>query len=251
MKIHSKLLVSGLTCFTVAFTTQALAENSTKPIFTIGGTGSYNEYRFDGRGLNEDDKSYLGEGGLFAEFGNKVTGAGGVIYQAALSAKYGEKDDNEVKEAQADLDIGYRFAMDSINYVDATIGGGYIWNRYEPQADDLNIKLTNKAPFAKAAVGYNHKFNDATMRIELGARHTINGSAKLKADDFDSDDVDLKDRTNPYAEIGFLMNQNGQLPVYAGAYYTYTEYKLDSDSELSSDAKLKRDEYGLKLGLAF
>lgn len=247
----SRFKATSFACFAIAFSTHAIAGNDTKPIFVIGGTGSYNEYRFDGRGLDENDKSYLGEGGLFAEFGNKMTGGEGLVYQAGLSAKYGEKDDDEVKEAQADLDIGYRLAVDSINYIDATIGGGYIWNRYEPQADDLDIKLTNKAPFAKAALGYNHKFNDTTMRIELGARHTIDGKAKLKADDFDSDSVDLKDRTNPYAEVSFLMNQSGQLPVYAAAYYTYTEYKLDGDSNLSSDTKLKRDEYGIKLGLAF
>ena len=37
-----------------------------------------------------------------------------------------------------------------------------------------------------------------------------------------SDTVDLKDRTNPYAEVSLLMNQKGDLPVVAGLYYTRT-----------------------------
>jgi len=63
--------------------------------------------------------------------------------------------------------------------------------------------------------------------------------------------VDLKDRTNPYAEVSLLMNQKGNLPVMAGLYYTRTEYKLDDDSYVADNTKLKRDEYGLKVGIAF
>ena len=48
-----------------------------------------------------------------------------------------------------------------------------------------------------------------------------------------------------------LLNQDGQLPVYMSGYYTYTEYKLDSDSGIAENVKLKRDEYGVKLGIAF
>jgi len=88
-------------------------------------------------------------------------------------------------------------------------------------------------------------------RVELGARHTLDGRAKLKVDGIGSDTVDLKDRTNPYAEVSLLMNQNGDLPVMAGLYYTRTEYKLDEDSEVADNTKLKRDEYGFKVGLAF
>lgn len=74
---------------------------------------------------------------------------------------------------------------------------------------------------------------------------------RLKVDDFGSDTVDLKDRINPYAEVSLLMNQKGDLPVMAGLYYTCTDYKLDGDSEVADNTKLKRDEYGFKVGIAF
>ena len=41
------------------------------------------------------------------------------------------------------------------------------------------------------------------------------------------------------------------LPVVAGLYYTRTEYKLDGDSEVADNTKLKRNEYGFKVGIAF
>ncbi len=66
-----------------------------------------------------------------------------------------------------------------------------------------------------------------------------------------SDTVDLKDRTNPYAEVSLLMNQKGDLPIMAGLYYTRTEYKLDEDSDAADNTKLKRDEFGFKVGVAF
>jgi len=47
------------------------------------------------------------------------------------------------------------------------------------------------------------------------------------------------------------MNQQGDMPVQAGVYYTRTEYKLDEDSPVADNTKLKRDEFGVKVGLAF
>jgi hypothetical protein len=135
--------------------------------------------------------------------------------------------------------------------VDVIVGGGYSWTRYEPDTNDYDVKLTNKSPFAKAALGYNHQFDDVTLRVEAGARRTIDGRTKLKVDGVGSDTVDLKDRTNPYAEVSLLMNQKGDLPVMAGLYYTRTEYKLDDDSYVADNTKLKRDEYGFKVGIAF
>ena len=37
----------------------------------------------------------------------------------------------------------------------------------------------------------------------------------------------------------------------AGLYYTRTEYKLDNDSYVADNTKLKRDEYGFKVGITF
>ena len=213
----------------------AVAAPSTDPLFTLGLTGSYDKFKFEGG--SESDDSHMGQGGVFATFGNKLTAESGFIYQLGAEAKYGKKNDNKLKEAQADLDLGWRAALDARNFVDVTVGGGYGWSRFEPEINDLDTKLTVKSPFAKAALGYNH--------------HTLDGRARLKVDDYGSDSVDLKDRTNPYAEVSLLMNQQGGMPIQVGAYYTRTEYKLDGDSPVADNTKLKRDEFGVKVGLAF
>ncbi|GAB7529015.1 hypothetical protein PS3A_14240 [Pseudomonas sp. 3A(2025)] len=227
----------------------AVAAPSTDPLFTFGVLGSYDKFKFEGG--DESDSDHLGQGGVFANFGNKMTAESGFVYQIGGQAKYGEKDDNKLKEAQADLDLGWRAAIDARNFVDVIVGGGYSWSRFEPSINGVDVELTNKSPFAKAALGYNHQFDASTLRVELGARRTIDGRTKLDVEDFGSDSVDLKDRTNPYAEVSLLMNQKGDLPIQAGVYYTRTEYKLDGDSEVADNTKLKRDEFGVKVGLAF
>ncbi|MBD8495449.1 outer membrane beta-barrel protein [Pseudomonas syringae] len=227
----------------------AVAAPSTDPLFTFGLLGSYDKFKFEGG--DESDSDHLGQGGVFANFGNKMTAESGFVYQIGGQAKYGEKDDNKLKEAQADLDLGWRAALDARNFVDVIVGGGYSWSRFEPAINGVDVELTNKSPFAKAALGYNHQFDTSTLRVELGARRTIDGRAKLDVEDFGNDSVDLKDRTNPYAEVSLLMNQKGDLPIQAGVYYTRTEYKLDGDSEVADNTKLKRDEFGVKVGMAF
>lgn len=227
----------------------ATAAPSTDPLFSVGLLGAYDKFKFEGG--SESEKDHMGEGGVFATFGNKLTAESGFIYQAGAEAKYGKKNDNKLKEAQADLDLGWRAALDARNFVDVIVGGGYSWSRFEPEINDLDTKLTYKSPFAKAALGYNHQFDASTLRVEVGARRSIDGRARLKVDDFGSDSVDMKDRTNPYAEVTLLMNQQGGMPVQAGVYYTRTEYKLDEDSEAADNTKLKRDEFGFKVGLAF
>lgn len=244
-----KLLAPTCVLALLAAPLAAVAAPSTDPLFTLGLLGSYDKFKFEGG--SESDSDHLGQGGVFATFGNKLTAESGFIYQAGAQAKYGKKNDNKLKEAQADLDLGWRAALDARNFIDLTVGGGYSWSRFEPQINDLDVELTARSPFAKAALGYNHQFDASTLRVEVGARHTIDGRAKLKVDDFGSDTVDLKDRTNPYAEVSLLLNQNGGLPLQVGAYYTRTEYKLDEDSAAADNTKLKRDEFGVKLGMAF
>ena len=244
-----KLLAPTCILALLAAPLAAVAAPSTDPLFTLGLLGSYDKFKFEGG--SESDSDHLGQGGVFATFGNKLTAESGFVYQAGAQAKYGKKSDNKLKEAQADLDLGWRAALDARNFVDVTVGGGYSWSRFEPQINDLDVELTAKSPFAKAALGYNHQFDSSTLRVEVGARHTIDGRAKLKVDDFGSDTVDLKDRTNPYAEVSLLLNQNGGLPLQVGAYYTRTEYKLDQDSDVADNTKLKRDEFGVKVGMAF
>ncbi|MBB6286677.1 MULTISPECIES: outer membrane beta-barrel protein [unclassified Pseudomonas] len=240
---HSSLLAL------VAAPAVVFAAPSTDPISTFGILGSYNDFKLEGG--SESDKDHMPEAGLFYNFGNKLTAESGFIYQAGVEAKYGKKSDNTLKEGQADLDLGWRAALDAHNFVDVIVGGGYSWTRYELDSNDYDMELTNKSPFAKAALGYNHQFDDMTLRFEAGARRTLDGRTKLKVDGVGSDTVDLKDRTNPYAEVSLLMNQKGDLPVMAGLYYTRTEYKLDGDSEVADNTRLKRDEYGVKVGIAF
>lgn len=227
----------------------ASAAPSTDPLFTFGLLGSYDKFKFEGGSESETD--HLGQGGLFANYGNKMTAESGFIYQIGADAKYGKKSDNKLKEAKVDLDLGWRAAMDARNFLDFTVGGGYDWSRFEPELNDLDTELTYKSPFAKAAVGYNHQFDASTLRVEVGVRRTLDGRAKLKVDDFGSDTVDMKDRTNPYAEVSLLMNQQGGMPIYGSVYYTRTEYKLDEESDAADNTKLKRDEFGVKVGLAF
>ena len=248
-KLFGKILKNSSVLALIAAPGVVFAAAPTDPISTFGILGSYNDFKLEGG--SQSDKDHMPEAGLFYNFGNKLTAESGFIYQAGIEAKYGEKSDNKLKEGQADLDLGWRAALDARNFVDVIVGGGYSWTRYEPEINDLDVKLTNKSPFAKAALGYNHQFDDMTLRVEAGARRTIDGRTKLKVEDFGSDTVDLKDRTNPYAEVSLLMNQKGDLPVVAGLYYTRTEYKLDGNSEVADNTKLKRDEYGFKVGIAF
>ena len=226
-----------------------MAAPSTDPLFTVGLLGSYTKFKLEGG--SKSDKEDMGQAGVFANFGNKMTAESGFIYQIGGEAKYSKKNDNKLKEARADLDLGWRAALDARNFVDVIVGGGYSWTRFEPEINDLDTTLTFKSPFAKAALGYNHQFDTSTLRVEVGARHAMDGRARLKVDGFGSGNVDMKDRTNPYAEVSLLMNQNGDMPINAGVYYTRTEYKIDEDSPIADNTKLKRDEFGVKVGLAF
>ncbi|QDG55656.1 outer membrane beta-barrel protein [Pseudomonas sp. NIBRBAC000502773] len=248
-KLFGSFLKNSSLLALVAAPAVVFAAPSTDPISTFGILGSYNDFKLEGG--SESDKDHMPEAGLFYNFGNKLTAESGFIYQAGVEAKYGKKSDNKLKEGQADLDLGWRAALDARNFVDVIVGGGYSWTRYELDSNDYDMELTNKSPFAKAALGYNHQFDDMTLRFEAGARRTIDGRTKLKVDGVGSDTVDLKDRTNPYAEVSLLMNQKGDLPLMAGLYYTRTEYKLDGDSEVADNTRLKRDEYGVKVGIAF
>ena len=113
-----------------------------------------------------------------------------------------------------------------------------------------DVKLTTKSPFAKAGLGYNYLTPDYTVRLELGARYSIEGRSKLEAGD--SDTVDLKDKVNPYGELTVLWNKGiNNLPISTSLYYTQTRYQLDSSSTFAERSKLKQEQVGLKLGLAF
>ena len=247
--ILTRLFIKSSALAVIATPMVAMAAASTDPISQFGVLGSYSHFKREDGG--QSDKSHLLAGGLFYNFGNKMTAESGLIYQAGVEVKYGKNDDNKLTGGQGDLDLGWRAALDSHNFFDVIVGGGYNWSRYEPDANNYNVKLTDRSPFAKAALGYNHQFDAATMRIEAGVRRSIGSKAKIRVAGEGSDTVDLKDHTNPYAEVNFLFNQQSSWPMVAGVYYTHTEFKLDGDSELADNTKLKIDEFGAKVGIAF
>ncbi len=232
--------------------TQAFAQTATGPISNFGVIGSHNQYKLTIDG--ESDKERLNQGGLYYNFGNKLTGQEGFIYQIGIEGQYREKDDVEYLSARADLDLGLRAALSSNNYIDLIVGGGHDWGRIE-QDDvglfDEDVELTTRSPFAKAGVGYNYLTPDYTVRLEVGARYSIEAESKLKAAG-ESDTVDLKDKANPYGELSVLWNKGiNNMPISTSLYYTQTRYELDSNSVFADNSKLKKEEIGLKVGLAF
>ena len=164
-KLFGKVLKGSSLLALVAAPAVVFAAPSTAPISTFGLLGSYNDFKLEGG--SESDKDDMPEVGLFYNFGNKLTAESGFIYQAGIQAKYGKKSDNKLKDGQADLDLGWRAALDARNSVDVIVGGGYSWTRYELDSNDYDLELTSKSPFAKAALGYNHQFDDMTLHEEM------------------------------------------------------------------------------------
>ncbi|MDD2056455.1 hypothetical protein N5D52_18050 [Pseudomonas sp. GD03860] len=226
-----------------------MAATTTDPVLGVGLIGSYSELEFKGR--TSTDTEYIPEGGLFINFGNKLTAHTGLVYQAELSGQYVERQGERVKDAQADVDLGWRVALDDSNFIDALIGAGYKWNRFHPDYSKYDIELTSRTPFAKVAIGYNHQFDNATVRLEAGVRKTIDGDSRLEISRVGSDTLDLKDTSNPYAELHVLFNQQGDFPVVATLYYSHFKYDLDGQFLITNFDKQTRNEYGAKLGLVF
>jgi hypothetical protein len=221
----------------------------TDPIFSLGLLGSYSQLEFTGRRSTQTE--HMPEGGLFLNYGNKMTGREGLVYLAEINGQYSEKENQKVKDSQADLDLGWRFALNSQDFLDVLLGAGYKWNRFEPHSNKYSVELTSRTPFAKAAVGYNHLFSDSTLRIEAGIRKMINGESQLKLGGVSDDTVDLSDSTNPYVELSYMFNQQGSYPLFASLYYNHFKYDLDGQFLLSNFDKQTRDEYGAKIGLVF
>jgi len=227
----------------------ATAAPSTEPRFVVGLVGAYDEFNFHGG--RQTQSEHVWEGGLFASYGNKMTAESGLVYQVGAEGKYAEQDDYKFKDARAALDLGWRVALDARNFADVIVGAGYTWQRFELVSHRLDTDLTYKSPFAKLAVGYNHQFDASTVRVEAGVRRTFDGRVDLDVESFDDDSGDMKDRTNPYAEITLLMNQQGNFPIQAGVYYIRSNYEIKDQSLVADNTELKRDEYGVKLGMAF
>ncbi len=248
--MKTTIMVAAVTsALTSALPCISLAATSTDPVVAVGLIGSYSEMEF--KGPRSTDTEHIPEGGLFINFGNKLTAQSGLVYQAELSGQYVERQGERVKDAQADLDLGWRMALDDSNFVDVLLGAGYKWNRFHPDYNKYDIDLTSRTPFAKLAIGYNHQFTNATVRLEAGVRKTIDGDSQLEISRVGNDTLDLKDTSNPYAELHLLFNQQGDFPVVATLYYSHFKYDLDGQFLISNFDKQTRNEYGAKLGLVF
>jgi hypothetical protein len=225
------------------------ATPSQAPVFAVGLLGSYSELEFSGRGTTSTE--HIPEAGLFLNFGNKMTGGPGLVYQAEITGQYSEEKHQRVSDGQADLDLGWRLALDTENFLDVLIGAGYKWNRYDPDFNRYDINLTNRTPFAKLALGYNHAFSNSTLRLEAGVRQVIDGDSRLEINDVGSQELDLEDTTNPYVELSWLFNQQGSVPVIASLYFNRYEYETDGQFQFTDFDKQTRDEYGAKIGIVF
>ncbi len=246
--ISKNILISATAA---GFLLSPFALQAAEPVSNIGITGSHNKYKMSSN-INQLDNhnERMPKGGIYYNFGNKMTGEEGIIFQAGVEAKYGKKSDVEDKEAQADLDVGYRMRIDERNYIDGVVGAGYQYNRFDDKKG-LDVRLVNKSPFAKAGVGFNHKGDTVLTRLEVGTRYSVEGKSTLKVENIGSETVDLKSKYSPYAELNFMWDKgyNG-LPLTAGLYYTQHNYEL-KDKYNVGDTELKNDEIGLKLGMAF
>jgi hypothetical protein len=225
------------------------ATPSEAPVFAVGLLGSYSELEFKGRSSTSTE--HIPQAGAFLNFGNKMTGRGGLVYQAEITGQYSEEKHQRVTDGQADLDLGWRMALDADNFLDVLIGGGYKWNRYDPDFNKYDINLTNRTPFAKVAAGYNHAFSTSTLRLEAGVRKVINGDAQLQIHGVSSQELDLEDTTNPFVELNWLFNQQGAIAFIAGLYYNRFEYDLDGQFQFTDFDKQTREEYGAKIGIVF
>lgn len=224
------------------------AQTSTAPLFTVGLQGSYTQLELNGRG---NDTEHMPEGGLFLNYGNKMTAKDGLVYQAEASGMYSKKQNHKLKDGQADLDLGWRMALSERHSLDLLLGAGYKWNRLQPNTSRYDVDLTNRTPFGKVAAGYNYRFNNATLRFEAGIRQVINGDSQLEIHGISSEDVDLNDTSNPFVELSVLFNQDGSVPVLASLYFSRYNYELDGQFLMTDSDEQTRDEYGLKVGISF
>lgn len=245
----SKILIPASAVALIAGPSYAMAA---EPVSTLGIIVAADKYKVksDNDDIDGRDEN-LGKGGVFYNYGNKMTGGPGTIFEVGANARYGDKGDSEVKEARADLDLGLRMPLTDRSNFDVLVGAGYDWSRVETDGNVADVEVSNKSPFAKAAVGWHHQSDTLTTRLEVGTRYSIKGKGKVKLVDVGSESVDLKDTYSPYAELNFLWDRGHAFPLSAGVYYTQTNYELKNKRMLADNTKLESNEFGVKLGVAF
>ncbi|MEJ6656315.1 MAG: hypothetical protein QNL70_09945, partial [Pseudomonas sp.] len=136
------------------------------------------EMNSDNNNVDGRDET-VGKGGVFYNYGNKMTGGPGTIFQVGIDAKYGERNDSEVKDARAEADLGRRMPLSDNSNFDMLVGVGYDWTRFELERGNADAELSNKSPFAKAALGWHHQGDTVTTRLEVGTRYSIEGEGKV------------------------------------------------------------------------
>lgn len=74
------------------FLLSPFALQAADPVSNIGLTGSHNRYKLSSDIDDVDNnKQRMPKGGIYYNFGNKMTGEEGVIFQAGVEAQYGKK----------------------------------------------------------------------------------------------------------------------------------------------------------------
>ena len=245
----SKTLIRASAVGLVVGPTYAMAADAVSNLGIIVAADKY-EMNSDNNNVDGRDET-VGKGGVFYNYGNKMTGGPGTIFQVGIDAKYGERNDSEVKDARAEADLGMRMPLSDNSNFDMLVGVGYDWTRFELERGNADAELSNKSPFAKAALGWHHQGDTVTTRLEVGTRYSIEGEGKVKLAGVGSETADLENKFNPYAELNFLWDRGQGFPFTAGVYYTQTNYELKDDRMLADNTELESNEFGVKLGVLF
>lgn len=233
------------------------------PLSTAGFIGSYNDYKTTIHHQDIDDhhkkKTKVGQYGAYYDYGNKLTGEEGWIYQAGILGQYGKKSKVNYYDVRLEAEGGYRWDVAGDSFIDVLGGLGYKWDRDEERvrrSDGFGhhkITMDNRNPYVKAGVGYNYLAPDVTVRLEAGGRYTFSGRVKVKGsgEELNSKHLDLKSQFNPYVELSALWNKGlGNLPVHTAIYYEHDTYKAKHHNDWHG-VKTVNNEVGIKVGLGF
>ena len=246
--MNNKLLLSAAVA---GLLLSPLTIQAADPVSNIGIMGSHSRYDVSSDTPRLDNnKQRMPKAGIYYNYGNKMTGKQGLVYQAGAEAQYGKRGDVKEEQVQVELDLGYRFDLGNSTYIDGIAGAGYQYNEFNDKKG-ADLRLTNRSPFVKAAVGLNHAGSTLLTRLEVGTRYNIEAESKIKVEHARSTTVNLKGKHSPYAELNFMSDKIfNDMPLTAGLYYMQNNYQL-KDKHQYAKTKIKNDEFGFKLGMFF
>lgn len=227
MKIANKTGIAVAVSAVLFSVSSVASATETSPLTSVG--ASYSSTKFKANGDNVKPGVY----GVFVNYGNKYTGDDGYVYQAGVDYSKGSKNGKQVENYKAYGDLGYRFTLTEGTYADLMTGVSYNKHR------DFGAKY--ETPTVKVGLGMNQKFNsENTGRIEVGYDYAFNGEVKANGNK-----TDIKDRANPYVEVGLLNTSTGR-PITASIYYQQNRIKSDEGI-----GKYDRDETGFRVAMGF